>query len=116
MFSVPEDPSAPEGNLDPEGEGDRNLAEALAIYRELGDRRGEGNVLWGMGNKKYFSDAGDGGVTEFRAALEAFREVGDRTMEAWALHMVGGALLRIRTPRRREALPPPRAPPLLRRR
>jgi predicted ATPase/class 3 adenylate cyclase len=103
VFSVPEDPSAPEGDLDPEGEGDRNLAEALAIYRELGDRRGEGNVLWGMGNKKYFTDADDGGVTEFQAALDAFREVGDRTMEAWALHMVGGALLR--SDRRDDARP-----------
>jgi predicted ATPase/class 3 adenylate cyclase len=103
VFSVPEDPSAPEGTLDPEGEGDRNLAEALAIYRELGDRRGEGNVLWGMGNKKYFSDADDAGVSDFQAALEAFREVGDRTMEAWALHMVGGALLR--SERRDEARP-----------
>jgi predicted ATPase/class 3 adenylate cyclase len=103
VFSVPEDPSAPEGDLDPDGEGDRNLAEALAIYRELGDRRGEGNVLWGMGNKKYFKDADDGGVTEFQAALDAFREVGDRTMEAWALHMVGGALLR--SERRDDARP-----------
>jgi hypothetical protein len=60
-------------------------------------------VLWGMGNKKYFSDADDGGVTDFQAALEAFREVGDRTMEAWALHMVGGALLR--TNHRDEAKP-----------
>ena len=103
VFSVPEDPTAPDGVLDPDGEGDRNLAEALAIYRELGDRRGEGNVLWGLGNKKYFSDADDGGVTEFQAALDAFREVGDRTMEAWALHMVGGALLR--SDRREDARP-----------
>jgi len=103
VFSVPEEIGGPVADLDPEGEGDRNLAEALAIYRELGDRRGEGNVLWGIGNKKYFSDADDAGVTEFRAALDAFREVGERTMEAWALHMVGGALLR--SDRRDDARP-----------
>ena len=34
------------------------------------------------------------GVEEFRQALEIFREVGDRTMEAWALHMLGTGLLR----------------------
>ena len=30
----------------------RVLEEALALYRELGDERGEANVLWGMGNKQ----------------------------------------------------------------
>ena len=32
--------------------------------------------------------------TQFRETLTIFREVGDRTMEAWALHMLGTALLR----------------------
>jgi predicted ATPase/class 3 adenylate cyclase len=98
VFSVPEEPGGPVADIDPIGEGDANLAEALAIYRELGDRHGEANVLWGLGNKKYFRDSDDGGVTEFLAALEAFREVGDRTMEAWSLHMAGGALLRTGRP------------------
>ena len=31
------------------------LDEALAIYRELGDQRGEGNVLWGLGSHHYFT-------------------------------------------------------------
>ena len=36
------------------------LEEALAIYRELGDRRGEGNILWGLGSYHYFTaDAGE---------------------------------------------------------
>ena len=48
------------------------------------------NVRWGIGNKKYFSHDADSGVEDFRAALEGFRAVGDRTMEAWSLHMVGG--------------------------
>jgi predicted ATPase/class 3 adenylate cyclase len=100
VFSVPEDPVAVEPgtawqiNLDPDGEGLRAQDEALALYRELGDERGEANVLWGKGNAKYFSDSIDGGIEEFSAALEKFRRVGDRTMEAWSLHMVGGSLLR----------------------
>jgi hypothetical protein len=94
-FSVPEDPTN-SGPVDPSGEGERAQDEALALYRELGDERGEGNVLWGKGNKKYFSEAPDAGVEEFLAALEKFRRVGDRTMEAWSLHMVGSALLRVR--------------------
>ena len=95
MFSVPEDPVAITEPVDPTGEGERAQAEALALYRELGDERGEGNVLWGMGNKKYFSEAPDAGVDEFTQALAKFRRVGDRTMEAWSLHMVGSALLRV---------------------
>jgi predicted ATPase len=98
VFSVPEDPANPPEVLDPEGKGERARAEALELYREIGDERGEANVLWGMGNDKYFSENSDGGVGEFRSALEKFRRVGDLTMEAWSLHMVGSALLRTRDP------------------
>jgi len=94
VYSVPEDPSK-SGPVDPGGEGERVQDEALALYRELEDERGEGNVLWGKGNKKYFSESPDAGVDEFLAALDKFRRVGDRTMEAWSLHMVGSALLRV---------------------
>jgi len=94
VFSVPEDPANAAQTVDVLGEGERAQDEALALYRELGDVRGEANVLWGKGNKKYFSEKPDAGVEEFRAALEKFRQVGDRTMEAWSLHMGGSALLR----------------------
>jgi hypothetical protein len=72
----------------------RALQEALGLYEELGDVRGVANVRWGIGNGKYFGDKQDAGGDDFRAALEGFRQVGDRTMEAWSLHMLGGALLR----------------------
>jgi predicted ATPase/class 3 adenylate cyclase len=94
VFSVPMNPSDSVGNTDPTGEGAAALQEALALYEELGDIRGVANVRWGMGNSKYFSDHGDAGITHFQAALEGFRQVGDKTMEAWSMHMVGGALLR----------------------
>ncbi len=93
-FTVPEDPKVGISTNDPNGEGVGALQEALQVYRELGDVRGEANVNWGLGNMKYFSDGPDTGVEEFRASLDGFRTVGDRTMEAWALHQVGGALLR----------------------
>jgi predicted ATPase/class 3 adenylate cyclase len=87
-------PASPDVLADPTGEGLAALEEALAIYRELGDDRGEANVLWGMGNMRYFSNQIDPGSEDMRLALEKFRKVGDRTMEAWTLHMLGGALLR----------------------
>jgi hypothetical protein len=98
VFSVPEDPNAGPEDLDPDGEGDRASQEAYALFEELGDERGQGNVLWGRGNRKYFSEGADAGLADFKAALEKFRRVGDRTMEAWSLHMVGGGLLRERDP------------------
>jgi predicted ATPase/class 3 adenylate cyclase len=94
-YSVPEEPGGDVVDFDPQGAGERALEEALALYRELGDRRGEANVLWGIGNKKYFAEISDAGVADFMAALEGFRAVGDRTMEAWSLHMIGGGLLRL---------------------
>jgi predicted ATPase/class 3 adenylate cyclase len=93
-FSVPDDPNAAIGQTDPDGLGRAALQEARQLYEELGDVRGVANVRWGIGNSKYFGDVEDAGVSDFRAALVGFREVGDRTMEAWALHMLGGALLR----------------------
>jgi predicted ATPase/class 3 adenylate cyclase len=97
-FSVPERMGGTVSDNDPTGEGARALEEALRLYEELGDVRGIANVHWGMGNGQYFSDQGDGGVQHFHKALEGFRQVGDRTMEAWSLHMVGGALLRTHRP------------------
>jgi predicted ATPase/class 3 adenylate cyclase len=99
-FQVP-DRSTGEGNpadrvaaVDPTGEGAAALDEALAIFREIGDERGEANVLWGRGNMRYFGNNIDPGSEDLRRALELFRKVGDRTMEAWSLHMLGGAEIR----------------------
>lgn len=93
-FTTPVDPSDQTGEVDPGGEGVRAITEALELYLEIGDRRGEANVRWGMGQRKYFENAGDAGTSDFQLALDGFREVGDLTMEAWSLHMLGGALLR----------------------
>jgi predicted ATPase/class 3 adenylate cyclase len=99
-FTVPD--TLPESGLippaDPTGAGRAALDEALAIYRDLGDARGEANVLWGLGNLQYFSYTGpdsDTGATEFAEALVKFRAVGDRTMEAWSLHQLGSAYIRL---------------------
>ncbi|HEY4226759.1 MAG TPA: adenylate/guanylate cyclase domain-containing protein [Candidatus Limnocylindrales bacterium] len=95
-FTVPPDSVAGTSiDADPTGEGLATLEEALAIYRELGDERGEANVLWGLGNRRYFENEIDPGSEDLRLALVKFRKVGDRTMEGWSLHMLGSALIRL---------------------
>jgi predicted ATPase len=94
-FTVPEAvPAELVRDGDAHATGMAILAEALAIFRELGDEHGEANVLWGMGNMLYFLGMVDPGSEDLRLALEKFRKVGDRTMEAWTLHMLGGSLIR----------------------
>jgi tetratricopeptide (TPR) repeat protein len=93
-FAVSPDQGVEPRASDPEGEGAAAQEEALALFRELGDLRGQANVLWGIGNREYFLLTGDGGHAQFVEALGLFRAVGDVTMEAWSLHMLGSALLR----------------------
>ncbi len=79
---------------DPEHIGEGYLESALTLFRHIGDKRGEANALWGLGTLRYFEGTELGGEEEFRAALRLFRDEDDRTMEAWALHMLGSALIR----------------------
>ena len=69
------------------------LEEALAIYQDLGDTSGEGNVLWGLGGYLMFAGEGDEAEPYFRHSMELHRAAGHRTMEAWSLHMLSTALL-----------------------
>jgi len=68
--------------------GRERLDEALAISRELGDRSGEGNALWGLGSYYYFTADAAGAQPWYERSLELHRAAGDRTMEAWSLHMI----------------------------
>jgi predicted ATPase/class 3 adenylate cyclase len=97
-FTVNADPRIDPRSADPEGLGARAQEEALALYREIGDLRGQANVLWGIGNREYFRMADDAGEAHLREALELFRQVGEVTMEAWSLTMLGGALIRLERP------------------
>ena len=65
------------------------LEESLAIYREIGDRRGIGNALWALGSSAVFNGRMADGGPIFEEARAEFKAAGDRTMEAWALHMAG---------------------------
>ncbi len=69
-------------------EGQRKLEEALALYREIGDKAGEGNILWALGSYAYFTVSGLPAEHWYRESLELHRQAGHRTMEAWSLHML----------------------------
>jgi hypothetical protein len=94
-FSISPNPREAPGSNDPDGVGWASLQEALDLYRVLDDERGQANVLWGIGNKEYFTKDPSAGVAAMTEALEIYRRVGERTMEAWALHMLGAAKLRL---------------------
>ena len=94
-FAVRPDPKLDPKTADPDGSGARAQAEALALYEEIGDVRGQANVLWAMGNRAYFREEDGNGRLHFANALGRFRQVGDVTMEAWSLHMLGSAVLRL---------------------
>ncbi len=94
-FAVAPDARTDPKDADPDGLGKAAQAEALALYEELGDLRGQANALWAMGNRAYFRQEDANGRAHFTSALERFRAVGDVTMEAWSLHMLGSAVLRL---------------------
>ena len=71
------------------------MEEALAIYRGLGDDRGAGNVIWGIGNWYHFHQYGKEAAAAVREALALFQNVGDETMVAWSHHMLASVLLRV---------------------
>jgi predicted ATPase len=73
--------------------GRSKLDEALAIYRELDDAGGEGNILWGLGSLAYFTSDAATAESWYRQALELHRTAGNRTMEAWSLHMLALSLV-----------------------
>jgi len=69
------------------------MEEALAIYRDLGNRAGEGNVMWGLGSLLMFAERPEEADAYFRDAISIHRETGNRTMEAWALQMLATSLV-----------------------
>ena len=69
------------------------MDEALSIYRGLGDRAGEANVLWGLGSLLMFAQRPDLADAHYHEAVALHRETGNRTMEAWSLQMLASSLV-----------------------
>ena len=71
------------------------LRSARDTYEEIGDAHGVANLTWALGGAYYFKRRPDLAAPMFQEALERFRALGDRTMEAWSLHMLGTALIHL---------------------
>ena len=63
--------------------------EALDLYRRIGDRRGEGNVLWAMLDIEVLRLRPDAAHALGEECLRIFGETGDRFMLAWTQYMLG---------------------------
>ena len=77
------------------GSARAHLDEALQNYEAIGDRLGQGNVLWGIGGLYYFTSDVAEAERWYVRSLEHFRAARNRTMEAWALHMLGSTVLKL---------------------
>jgi tetratricopeptide (TPR) repeat protein len=64
-------------------------AEALKLYQEVGDRRGEAKVLWQISNSQLVRNEWKQCLENAQKSLEIFREFDDRFSSGWALHSIG---------------------------
>ncbi|MEV5239675.1 tetratricopeptide repeat protein [Streptomyces cinnamoneus] len=71
-------------------------AAAEAIYRETGDRHGEGVALNNFGLASFEMRQFDDAIESLTGAIAIFQETGDRHSEALALDNLGGALRVVR--------------------
>ncbi len=85
-------------DIDGQAVAGRMLDEARSLYRSLGDDRGTADVMWGIGVQAYFRNDNATAAPAFAEALELYRRVGDRTQEAWSLHQLGSARLKLGEP------------------
>jgi tetratricopeptide (TPR) repeat protein len=65
--------------------------QALEIYREIGDRAGEGNALSGLGLAYHSLGQYQRAIEFSEQALAIFRDIGDRAGEGTALGNLGVA-------------------------
>jgi predicted ATPase len=67
----------------------KSYAQALELFRSVGDRLGEANVLQAIGDVQQFRKENDAALKSYAHALELFRSVGDRLGEANILLSLG---------------------------
>ena len=69
-----------------------HYARAIEIFRQLGDRLGEANTLYAIGDILQFKKQTDEALENYARAIEIYRQVGDRLGEANTLYAIGDIL------------------------
>ena len=67
--------------------------QALTLFRDIGDRLGEANVLQAIGDVQQFRDDRDAALASYQQALTLFRDIGAKLGEANVLASRGRLLL-----------------------
>ena len=67
----------------------QDLNQALAIYRDLGDRLGQANALFDLGLVRWVTGDHRVGVRDLEQALGIYRDLGDRLGQANVLSYLG---------------------------
>jgi predicted ATPase/class 3 adenylate cyclase len=70
-------------------EGMQRFLESLALFRELGDERGEAAVLWALSIADYGTNDLDAARTHVEEALVLYRKFDDLFGLGWAYHLRG---------------------------
>ena len=76
--------------------GDHRAQDAATIFRETGDRHGEGGALTNLGGALQEVGRFEEAITAHQDAAAIFRETGDRHSEGLALNNLGSALQEVR--------------------
>jgi tetratricopeptide (TPR) repeat protein len=67
----------------------RTYEEALKLFRQVGDKLGEANVLQAIGDVQQFRKETNAALESYEEALKLFRQVGDKLGEANVLQSLG---------------------------
>jgi predicted ATPase/class 3 adenylate cyclase len=71
------------------GEANPMLAEALPLFRKIGDQTGIARVLWGIGNALYFAKKNADARPVLEEAVALNRKLDDRFGLGWSVHTLG---------------------------
>ncbi|MCW3051652.1 MAG: hypothetical protein JWN14_822 [Chthonomonadales bacterium] len=66
------------------------LQQAFALYRELGDRRGESDVYLALGTQQSYRERQDEAYANFQKAVDYYRDAGPPATVVFLLIMMGG--------------------------
>jgi predicted ATPase len=79
------------------------LAEALPLFRKIGDQTGVARVLWGIGNALFFGKEYADAMPVLEEAVALNRKLDDRFGLGWSIHTLGLVTFNLGDPQRARA-------------